>query len=44
MVKLLIIEEETGHKKYINFKSEGTFYELASKIRNENFNLPKFFF
>ena len=44
MVKLLIIEEETGNKKYINFKSEGTFYELASKIRNENFKLPKYFF
>ena len=44
MVNLLIIEKETGKKKYINFKSEGTFYELALKIKNENFNLPQYFY
>ena len=44
MVKLQIIEEETGIKKIIKFKSRGTFYELAAKIKKENFTIPKHFF
>ena len=43
MVKLQIIEEETGIKKIIEFKSRGTFYELAAKIKKD-FTIPNHFF
>ena len=45
MVKLEIIEEESNEKQFINFKSEGTFYELAKQIKNStNFTIPKYFY
>ena len=44
MVKLEIIEEKTNKKEFINFNSEGTFYDLALEIKNgTNFILPNYF-
>ena len=44
MVKLEIIEEESNKKEFINFNSEGTFYDLALEIKNgTNFILPNYF-
>ena len=44
MVKLYIIEEDSGDKREIEFNSTGTFYELARAIRDKaKFNLPKIF-